>query len=276
MPRQGKCATECRTPWRSSAASRGSRPRGRRRLKTIGKAWTRGFTRSPALRILLSWSGEGGARAGDLLEGILEGFSRDRFDLGECSVTLPHEQAHAFALMIYELATNAIKYGALSNETGRVWIECLKEAGRIRVLWKEFGRTASRSTDPRRGGNAVTDSGLRRPCERGLALLPARGRGGDPELSGADVPGGDAARVRALAAVAPGTHRFELTDTGKHGLQCRSDFDTRREDCFRGSISFIDWHSAMPLPTVMRGRRLEAPCRFARSLFLLGNPASEV
>ena len=91
---------------------------------------------------LLSANGEETIHASDLLKGLLEGFASDRFDLGECNVVFTNDQGRALALMIHELATNAIKYGALSNDTGRVRIECSTAAGRFRLLWKETGGPA--------------------------------------------------------------------------------------------------------------------------------------
>lgn len=45
----------------------------------------------------------------------------------------------ALALTLNELATNAVKYGALSNEAGRVALDWRIEAGRIRIVWRESG-----------------------------------------------------------------------------------------------------------------------------------------
>jgi two-component sensor histidine kinase len=51
--------------------------------------------------------------------------------------------AQQFALMIHELATNAVKYGALSVPDGRVSIECDVERkngdGTFSFQWKETG-----------------------------------------------------------------------------------------------------------------------------------------
>ncbi|WP_262927104.1 hypothetical protein [Rhizobium herbae] len=46
------------------------------------------------------------------------------------------------SLLIYELATNAAKYGALSTPTGRIAIECTEEAGRLVLVWRENGAPA--------------------------------------------------------------------------------------------------------------------------------------
>jgi two-component sensor histidine kinase len=49
-----------------------------------------------------------------------------RFDISGPSVTLGSQQALSLSLAVHELATNAIKYGALSNEDGK-----------IKILWSE-------------------------------------------------------------------------------------------------------------------------------------------
>jgi PAS domain S-box-containing protein len=52
---------------------------------------------------------------------------------------VPPKTAVALALAIHELCTNAVKYGALSNDTGRVTIAWKVTDGRTRLVWTEFG-----------------------------------------------------------------------------------------------------------------------------------------
>lgn len=59
-------------------------------------------------------------------------------------LTLNPRGALAFALALHELATNAAKYGALSNATGHVELTWTIESGhqgepRLRLLWQEIG-----------------------------------------------------------------------------------------------------------------------------------------
>lgn len=58
-------------------------------------------------------------------------------------LVLSGEAAHAFALVLHELATNAAKYGALSNQTGQVkiaWDKVSDETGNwIEITWTEVG-----------------------------------------------------------------------------------------------------------------------------------------
>jgi two-component sensor histidine kinase/PAS domain-containing protein len=66
-----------------------------------------------------------------------------RVELSGPMVRLPPNLALSLALVIHELTTNAIKYGALSNESGRVLVGWTLDSGptthRIRVEWREIG-----------------------------------------------------------------------------------------------------------------------------------------
>jgi len=47
--------------------------------------------------------------------------------------------AGALSLIIHELATNAVKHGAFSSETGTVTLSCAAAEGRYTILWREDG-----------------------------------------------------------------------------------------------------------------------------------------
>ncbi|RED13195.1 sensor histidine kinase [Pontivivens insulae] len=62
-------------------------------------------------------------------------------------VTLDARQTSALAMMLYELATNAAKYGALAQDGGTLDISLLREPGdRARLIWREV--LANRTLDP--------------------------------------------------------------------------------------------------------------------------------
>jgi PAS domain S-box-containing protein len=63
-----------------------------------------------------------------VIEAAIEPFQRDRFRLDGPDVGLNASTSLHIALALHELATNAAKYGALSNR-----------AGRVRVRWKPMG-----------------------------------------------------------------------------------------------------------------------------------------
>jgi len=58
-------------------------------------------------------------------------------------VVLRPEMAQAMAMAVHELATNAVKYGALSTSSGRLRVQwSLQGESTLRVLWKEAGGPA--------------------------------------------------------------------------------------------------------------------------------------
>jgi two-component sensor histidine kinase/PAS domain-containing protein len=67
----------------------------------------------------------------------------DRLDLEGGDVTIGPKGALSLSLVLHEMATNAVKYGALSNETGRVglkWhVEGVGEEALFRLIWQETG-----------------------------------------------------------------------------------------------------------------------------------------
>ncbi|MGC1280053.1 MAG: sensor histidine kinase, partial [Xanthobacteraceae bacterium] len=71
------------------------------------------------------------------------GENPDRLRIAGEAVLLPADVATPFGLVLHELATNAAKYGALSNQTGKVsvtWTVSRGNKGRlIRVEWLETG-----------------------------------------------------------------------------------------------------------------------------------------
>ncbi len=55
-------------------------------------------------------------------------------------VLLPPKEALSITMALHELCTNAMKYGALSNEAGRIDVQWSRKAGpRLRLAWRETG-----------------------------------------------------------------------------------------------------------------------------------------
>jgi two-component sensor histidine kinase len=88
------------------------------------------------------------------LRGIFEdvaenaGLDQQRLDLKGSSVVVKPTQTMALNLTFHELCTNAIKYGALATETGRVDVTWAVEDGnQLRLLWKESGGPATKPPD---------------------------------------------------------------------------------------------------------------------------------
>ncbi|MBL0404110.1 sensor histidine kinase [Microvirga aerilata] len=67
----------------------------------------------------------------------------DRLHLQGPKVRLPPRTALSLAMMLQELATNAVKYGALSNATGEIriaWeVKQAEPSGYLHLWWEESG-----------------------------------------------------------------------------------------------------------------------------------------
>jgi two-component sensor histidine kinase len=79
----------------------------------------------------------------DVVESAICTFSDiDRFDLAGPKVTLGSRATMSLALLTHELTANALKYGALSNNEGRVkiaWELTSQDDQRLRLQWIETG-----------------------------------------------------------------------------------------------------------------------------------------
>jgi two-component sensor histidine kinase len=63
----------------------------------------------------------------------------ERFAVSGPMLRLGPKSAVALSMAVHELCTNAIKYGALSSDKGRVEVSWIVEAGRFRWRWHERG-----------------------------------------------------------------------------------------------------------------------------------------
>ena len=65
------------------------------------------------------------------------------------------------ALLFHELATNALKYGALANPTGQVMVECSVEAEDVCIVWREVGVAVNIENVEREGfGSRLTTAAV--------------------------------------------------------------------------------------------------------------------
>ncbi len=64
---------------------------------------------------------------------------RDRTTIAGCEVMLTQSAAQDFALIVHELATNAVKYGALSAAEGAVSVSALEDGAHLTFVWEERG-----------------------------------------------------------------------------------------------------------------------------------------
>ncbi len=64
----------------------------------------------------------------------------DRAAISGPDIRVSSQQAVGLSLAVYELATNAVKYGALSNDTGEIAISwAIDKDGRFLFVWQEMG-----------------------------------------------------------------------------------------------------------------------------------------
>ena len=66
----------------------------------------------------------------------------DRILLSGPQILLPPKEALSLTMALHELFTNAVKYGALSNDSGRISIEWKRtgdDAARLELTWRESG-----------------------------------------------------------------------------------------------------------------------------------------
>lgn len=78
----------------------------------------------------------------DLVSRVLGPFITDResrFTLTGSDISIPGSYGPKVALALHELCTNALKYGALSVETGSVAVAWGIKEGMVRIVWQEAG-----------------------------------------------------------------------------------------------------------------------------------------
>lgn len=78
------------------------------------------------------------AALADLVSAELAPFA-DRVTIEGDEILLTQSAAQDFALIIHELATNALKYGALSAPAGRVLVSAHEDGSELAFLWEERG-----------------------------------------------------------------------------------------------------------------------------------------
>ena len=95
------------------------------------------------------------AKLGDLLVVLLEPYAyvhnTRRVQISSPEVLVGEKSATALALVVHELATNSIKYGALSNETGELDVKCKSSDGEVEIVWSESGGPSTSKPSGRSG-----------------------------------------------------------------------------------------------------------------------------
>ncbi|KQM96483.1 GAF domain-containing protein [Sphingomonas sp. Leaf25] len=97
----------------------------------------------------------------------------DRITLGGPDVALGARAALGLALILHELGTNAVKYGALSNATGRVVLTWQVEDEVLTLVWQEQGGPAVTCPARRGFGTKLLGLGLAGTGGSTIAYEPA-------------------------------------------------------------------------------------------------------
>lgn len=109
------------------------------------------------------WHGANLREVAERALGPFCGEESGRVSFDGVEVWLPPGPALTMALVFHELATNAVKYGALSNETGKVAVTWTYDAasGALRLAWTETGGPAARAPRRKGFGSRLIERGLR-------------------------------------------------------------------------------------------------------------------
>lgn len=95
---------------------------------------------------------------------ILERMAPGRYSLNGPDVALPARHALSLSMAFYELATNALKYGALSTMDGKVdlsWSITRNEEGpRLQVDWRELGGPSVVASERKGFGSFVIERAI--------------------------------------------------------------------------------------------------------------------
>jgi two-component sensor histidine kinase len=84
----------------------------------------------------------------------------DPISLDGPDAALPRKIASAVAMALHELCTNAVKYGALSVEAGRVDVDWQLSGGKLVLTWREIGGPPVQQPERKGFGTRLLDGGL--------------------------------------------------------------------------------------------------------------------
>ena len=108
-----------------------------------------------------------GAFLHDVVHGAVDPFrsdARERFAVSGPIVRLNPKSALALAMALHELGTNAVKYGALAGESGRVDIGWSRVSGPsspvLNLVWRELGGPPVKAPDAVGFGSRLIEHGL--------------------------------------------------------------------------------------------------------------------
>ena len=134
------------------------------------------LSRSHDLLTSGNWEGSG---LHDLVDTALHPFEvvaghAERFTIKGDNVFLPPKTTLSLAIALHELATNAVKYGAFSNEAGKIdidWTVVKQATGRrLTLRWRERGGPPVTAPTRKGFGSWVIERGLAHELNAGVTL----------------------------------------------------------------------------------------------------------
>jgi two-component sensor histidine kinase len=98
----------------------------------------------------------------DLVAQVIAPFDdgRNRFDVSGGPASIASRDVTNLCMCLHELCTNAVKYGSLSNEEGRVLIGWAIEGDLVALRWQEEGGPEVQPPTGRGLGTKLLNSGL--------------------------------------------------------------------------------------------------------------------
>jgi PAS domain S-box-containing protein len=90
----------------------------------------------------------------DIVRGELIGFP-EQVSIEGAGVSLTPAAAQNFTLIVHELATNALKYGALSAPSGSIAVKWQEEGDQLALAWSEQGGPAASAPSHRGFGHVI-------------------------------------------------------------------------------------------------------------------------
>jgi two-component sensor histidine kinase len=93
----------------------------------------------------------------ELLQQEFAAYGTSRLHMRGPAFDIDADKARHLILLFHELATNAVKYGSLSNQDGQVFVDWQSDGNNIVLTWKEHGRPNVPPPNKRGFGNQLID-----------------------------------------------------------------------------------------------------------------------
>jgi two-component sensor histidine kinase len=110
---------------------------------------------------LLLANGKAGVSLGDLVAGQIEPFrpaDAARLEISGPRLMVNAQAAQILGMAMHELSTNAVKYGAFAEETGRLAVRWSSDGDRLLLVWREHVMTRRRRSSRTGFGTTVLNS----------------------------------------------------------------------------------------------------------------------